>query len=274
MSTAVASVASELVDLKGLEVSVTTAKDEVTEEVLENLELVPSSGQDVMVFARTPDEMARAQVALISWADRKLAKIKSELAIAEQNLAEAKEAKIRTASWKREVAKHKREYRYYFKVKTALEEGYFIVPDFPINIIGVRTNATEPADQSDQRWPGAISNNDHDELPLGEGEYKDPVPQSHKVNRLIYNKDKKEDEEVVRWTTENSLLQDMDFPFRLIRPHLLKDLKKAMEHKIFDAIGVLPNTRRARDPMVVGVIETAKKRMLFLISWWIPTQDL
>lgn len=261
----------EVVDLKGFML-------EEQKEVPGNVERVPSHGDDIMVFARTPEEMARAQSALITWASNKTLQVEAELAIAKENLEAAKDAKIRTAGWQREVKKHEKSLRYYEKIHAALIEGYFIVPDFPIQILAVRTTAEVPTDQGAYRSRHGIDNERHEELPAGEGEYKDSHPKVVKVNVSEEQKDGTQNM-VTKYTAENTQLQTVDFPFRLIRPHLLKDLKKAMEHKIFDAIGVLPNARADRDPMLVGVIENRKgkynvKSVQFLISWWIPTASL
>lgn len=259
---------------KGLELFEEKA---TTKELPENVELMPSSGSDIMVFARTPDEMAKAQEALIAWADRKVAQKKEELKTAEKNFIEAREAKIRTAPWRTQMRKYEKEVTFYTKIREALGAGYFIVPDFPIDIIGVRTTATEPADTDGHKWQNNIAREDHQQLPVGEGEYVDPVPKAYKYQNAIV-KDGKETTETL-WTADGTELQKMDFPFRMIKPHLLKDLSKAAKLKIFDAIGVLPNRRRAPDPMLLGVIENkvgrfSSKRVLFLISWWIPTADL
>lgn len=275
---------AEIPDFKGLEVfEVEQAKSESapdsnkTDVIPENVELMPSAGDDIMVFARTPEEMARAQNALIAWSSRRLKKARADLQNATNNWEEAKSAKIRTAGWRREMKKYEKEINFYTKVQDALEAGYFIVPDFPITTIGIRTMETERADGETFSHRGSISSELHGELPAGDGHYVDPVPQTYSVKETI-TRDGKENT-VTRWTAGGTVLKKMDFPFRLIKPHLLKDLNKATELKIFDAIGVLPGPRKSPDPMLLGVIENRigrfqSKRILFLISWWVPTSAL
>jgi hypothetical protein len=243
----------------------------------ENVELVPGT-DDIIVFARTPAEMAKAQDSLCAWAARRIAKAQADLAIAEQNLEEAKETKIRTAGWKSQVRKYKKEERFYTKLKAALDMGYFIVPEFPVNIIGVRTHEDEASDRRDYTHRGSVDNEEHQELEIGAGDYVDPVPPVYSFNETI-EKDGKP-KEIQKWTASGSALRKMDFPFRLVRPHLLRDLKRATDARIFDAIAVMPGPqRRNRDPMLLGVIENRLgkfnvKRVLLLISWWIPTASL
>lgn len=278
MSTAEVTTDTKGLDLKGLEVKETMVRNQETDEVSANVELVPSSGQDFLVFARTPEEMSRAQDALIQWGERKLGQCYEELSIREKNLQAAKDAKIRTAGWTREVKKWQEEITYRVKILEALKAGYYIVPEFPINIIGVRTTAEVPYDQGSYQYRSTISDEPHEQLPVGDGEYKDAVPVAHAVQVPAKDHEGKPTTNK-RWTTEGSKLRDIDFPFRLIRPQLLQTLQKAMGEKIFDAIGVLPNQRKSRDPMLIGVVERVltkyqRKRMYFLISWWIPTEDL
>lgn len=268
-------------DLKGFIVEQKSEKNIETEEERDSVNLVPSTGGDIMVFARTPDEMAKAQDALLGWANRKISAIEAELVIKEQNLQAAKDAKIRTAGWAREVRLARKDIAYYTKIRDALHEGYFIVPDFPVHVIGVRTTKIYPTDQKDYRHRGVIDNEEHEELPVGDGEYKDPVPGPYSFQEDTGKKDEKgRTITETKWTASGTELKSIDFPMRLIRPHLLKDLKKAMGHKIFDAIGILPGPRqRSRDPMLVGIVENRVskyriKRQMFLISWWIPTQSL
>jgi len=268
---------------KGLE-AYETVHEEVTktdtdkvEPVPENVELMPSSGDDIIVFARTPLEMARAQSALTAWAVRRINKAEEELRNATDNYEAAKEAKIRTAGWKSQIRKYEKELRFYVKIHAALEEGYFIVPDFPMNIIAVRTTQDTPMDTAEYQHRGSVDSEQHEELEIGEGDYKDSQVPMRKIKTHIEKEGKLVP--VDRWTADGLTLQKMDFPFRMIKPHLLKDLKKAADHRIFDAIGVVPGQRKSRDPMLLGVIENKVgkhqvKRMVFLISWWVPTADL
>ena len=88
--------------------------------------------EDLVVLARDPSEMAEAQQGLIAWMDRKVDVLKGELAEAEENLATAKRMKTRTQGWASVVRRAKNRVTYYEKARTALQEGYCIIPDFPV----------------------------------------------------------------------------------------------------------------------------------------------
>lgn len=260
-------------DFKGLEVFESATEDSA------NVELLPSTGYDIMPFAKTPEEMASAQSALIQWVRRRLEKAEADCRNAEKNLYEAREAKIRTAGWRNEVKKYVKEVNFYTKVSDALSAGYFMVPDFPIDIIGVRTTQTTPSDRRSHGARGVTDLEEHEELPIGEGEYVDPRPPQRSFKEDKVSTNSKETYQIIKWTGDGTTLKKMDFPFRFVRPQLLRDLKKAVDLKVFDEIGVLPARRRRPDPMLVGAVEMRlskyqSKKINFLIGWWISTTDL
>lgn len=245
------------------------------------VELVPQDVEDMIVVASTPGQLEQSQDKLQEWALRKVAFIEKQLELAEKNLKAAKDAKIATAPWRTEVKRWKKQAVYYTKLKEALDAGYFIVPDFPINVIAVRTNKKKPSDAGKvHHYISSVVDEKPQALTTGDGEYVNPNPSAWKsavdVERTRHNGEKypaKED----RWTTCHTFNQ-IDFPLRLVRPQVLKDFSRAMKRKIFDEIGVLPNTRRSSDPMIIGRLRMGSgrtdKTISFLISWWIPTQTL
>lgn len=251
------------------------------EEGVGTIEAMPVDAEDITVFAQTPGQMAIAQDALIDWGQRKVSYLKKELRLAEENLTAAKEAKVATAPWKRAVALAKRRVNYYEKILAALEEGYFIVPDFPINVIGVRTKKTRPTDRGNRHdWASSVKAEQHQSLPIGQGEYVNPNPSHYVETDTIEKKDhtgamvKVKERKFV--TCDD--FDEIDFPLRIVRPQVLTAYQKASQKKLFDTIGVLPNNRRSPDPMVIGTVEMKEgsrtHRVSFLVCWWIPTRSL
>jgi hypothetical protein len=246
------------------------------------IEAMPADAEDITVFARSPGEMAVAQDALIDWGQRKVSYLKKELRLAEDNLAAAAEAKVKTAPWKRLVGIAKRRVVYYEKIVAALEEGYFIVPDFPINVIAVRTKKTKPSDAGVlHTYQRGIVAEKPQELPVGEGEYVNPDPQHYVEDEEVTHTDHKGEKtkRMEKRYVACDEFDEIDFPLRVVRPMVLNQYQKTIQKKLFDSIGVLPNNRRNTDPMVVGTIEMRLnrhqvKRVNFLVCWWIPTQSL
>ena len=245
------------------------------------IEAMPAPAEDIVVFARTQGEMALAQDALVDWCQRKVAHLEKERRSAEENRDAAAAAKVATAPWKRLVSIAKRRVLYYRKILAALEAGYCIVPDFPINVIAVRTKKLKPTDRGNRHnWASSVKSEAPQLLPVGEGEYVNPDPSHYVERETIEKKDHNGEIAKVKETKYVTCddFDEIDFPLRIVRPQVLKSYQRAMEKKLFDSIGVLPNNKRSPDPMIVGRIETTegnrRKQLSFLIGWWIPTASL
>lgn len=234
---------------------------------------------DVVVLARNPEEMVTAQSGLIQWAQQKLAFERRELKEAEENLEYAKSLKHRTTGWTRQVGLAKKRAIYYEKVLAALTEGYCIVPNFPVQVIATRTNKKAVTKKKIwNRW--RPDNVRHEQLPPGVGKYVGPEPEFYRgaAERTLSDGRKRTDH-YIQLTGEH---EQVDFPFKLVKPQVMADLKRTAMLKIFDDIGVLPQVEsRARrpDPMLIGRIRRREAggsdvNMSFLISWWIDSRDL
>jgi len=242
--------------------------DEPTAEIVESetAEMIPVS-DDIVVLARDPAEMAEAQKGLIGWMGRKVASLRAELAEAEENLATAKRMKVRTQGWVRVVRLARGRVLYYEKAQTALEEGYCIIPDFPVQIVAVRTSRGVPPGKWFQGEAHRVPQIATEQLPEGDGRYVGPDP-------LVR-------ERVMGDRTQSRAIdfQDVDFPFKRVKPQILSGLETAMKRKLFDEIGILPGTAPCGDPVLVGRIKRKEgtyqeSTLTFLIAWWIDTRDL
>lgn len=247
-----------------------------TELVLAEPEVLPleKSSGDIVVIARNPEEMVHAQQNLIDWADSKVAFERQELAEAEQNLATAKSLKHRTAGWSRQVNLARGRVVYYEKIHSALKEGFCIVPNFPIQVIATRTNK-KPRIVRKRMWnPPDIT---QEQLPQGKGTYVDPTPEFYRGTQTRTLSDGRTTQENFSETTGTH--RPVDFPFKMVKPQVLQDLKRATMLKLFDDIGVLPQARtRQPDPMLIGRIRRREgsrdTTISFLITWWIDSRDL
>lgn len=231
---------------------------------------LPPAPDDLVVLATNPAEMQQAQTQLLAWADRKMEILQAELAEAEQNLAECKKLKVRTASWTRQVGLARDRITFYEKIRAAIAEGYYIVPNFPVQVIAVRTDAKKPPKRTSWIEPTPYSS---ESPPLGEGRHVAP----QMTNRVTRHEDH-------TLSFRPTGFRDFDFPFQVVKPKVLSDLDHAMKAKIFDEIGILPAAagpaRRAAggDPMLVGIVRRRENsgpvQVMFLISWWIDTRSL
>jgi hypothetical protein len=230
--------------------------------------------ENVVVLARDPQEMVDAQQGLITWMDRKIAGLRQELAEAEENLATAKRMKHRTDGWQRQVRLAQGRITFYEKAKSALEEGYCIIPDFPVQLIAVKTSKRRPPLKWHSGRGHNVPNIESQPLPEGEGEYVSPDPLVREVPLPI-----REGEHHHRYESQASEFGKVDFPLKVVKPQILKGMEVALKRKLFDEIGILPQTGRGRDPVLVGRIKRREgsynePTLNFLIAWWIDTRDL
>lgn len=245
---------------------------------LAKVEPVGPISTDIVVMASTPTEMVNAQSQLLAWFVNKIEACKAELKESEENLELAKSRKLRTAGWASIVDKNKRAVSYYEKAHSALTEGYCIVPDFPIDIIAIRTSASKPRkNYSESTWGVARVNDQVTNSPeIGKGEYVSPQAL---VEHNHYITDGKEGEKPKKTLTAEAIgFLPPDFPYKLVKPRILDDMGRAMALKIFDEIGVVRKPVRSPDPIVVGrvirKIGNSHKTLSFLISWWVDSRDL
>ncbi len=243
--------------------------------------------EDVVVLARTPQEMQVAQQGLVAWAEQRLSRLHAALAECEENLAIAKKRKWKQDGWARQIKKAQARVVFYEKVKAALEAGYCIMPDLPVQLLAIRTDRRKPNSKvKSSRWQ-------HPEddlpkikpraLPTGEGRYVDPTPFVERWHREEPDKDGR----MVRTNFASAVDfdEELDFPMRLVKPQILDDTGRALALKLFDEIGILPAVQRkgmsamtTSDPVVVGRIVrkegNQRKVLTFLISWWIDTSQI
>lgn len=246
---------------------------------------------DLTVFAKNKTQMLEAQNRLIDWATGKLNEELANLVDVTNNLELARKENWNLSGWRRQKLIAQKKVDFYQKIVAALEAGYVIVPDFPIDVFAVRTKRDYPVERyatSSSYWTDNVDRTQRSEvLPLGEGRYVDSVPvvkrqkQITDGNKEVYR----------RWAAEH---RDIDFPIKLVKPAILEETSKALALKIFDEIGCNPGrqgwnpagSRRGGDPMVVGRIVYRRpgdslsdargnlKTISFLIAWWLDTRDL
>lgn len=231
--------------------------------------LLVSDIDDITVVARNPRQMDDCQRALISWCERKLLWAQTNRDDLAENLEIAKKNKWGTGGLYRAHARAVKMVTFYEKVKAALEAGYCIVPNFPVELFAIRTNRKHPT----RKNVSSIHNvpvHEPEGLPAGEGRY---VDDAQLVGRGTYSDE-------TRFVFAKKFIEEIDFPFALAKPAILDATSTAMAAKLFDEMGVLPASSKKRDPVVVGRIidprgSTYDKRFVtFLVAWFLDTRTL
>lgn len=229
---------------------------------------------ELTVIARNSQEMLAAQGQLTAWAANKVTEAEKELEQFQENYDIAKRNKWRTVGLESAVRIARKKYQFYEKMKIAVEAGYVIVPNFPIDIFAIRTAKTGPKEGgTSNHWDSHIQKS---ELPmLGEGEYVSDRPTQ--LQESWTEKDKEGRDVTKHWYTAGEF-QEVDFPFTAVKPQILDEVSRAMALKAFDEIGILPARRSKSDPMVVGQIvfrnSGNERRLSFLITWWLSESHL
>ena len=233
--------------------------------------------KDFVVVAKNSEEMARAQASLVRWATAKIEFEKQELVSAETQLKQIKLMKQRSGAYNKLVQLAKDRVLYYEKIKTALELGYCIVPNFPVEIIAVRVDHdAEPGYFEIERWQGTPEVTP-DKLPVGEGRYIHPIPKTAMKKKTVKDAEGKDKTKSVRFPLA---YRSVEFPAALAKIEILNSLDRAQQAKVFDALGILPATRRpSPDPMLIGQIQqnpggAGNRTTSFMIAWWVDTASL
>jgi hypothetical protein len=223
--------------------------------------------ENVLVIAEQPGELMKAQTALIGWTQRRLAAIKAELDEARQSLASATEHKWDKRPFHRVIANLQHEFCYYDKVEQALVAGYCIVPNFPVELVAIRSVYGRPGQQHESNWkPNLIQSGEN--TPAGDGRYVAAAPKVEKVSVLTDEKGNK------HTTWEATQYRDVSLPIKFMKPRVLDATQAAMALNVFDEVGVLP-ARKKSDPLVIGrIIGPKEKQISFMIAWFIDSRDL
>jgi hypothetical protein len=251
---------------------------------METTEIVKDEGlplpvaQDMVVIARNSSEMLAAQAQLLEWAEAKIEVEKATLADAQAQLAMAKSMKHRTGAYTNQVTLAKDSVNFYEKLKLAIEAGYTIVPNFPVQTIAIRTGRSVPKSQElNAQYHSGLNEIPFERLPAGDGHYVDPVPYAGRRTDINIKGDGSEEKKRVIYSKG---FRDVAFPANLARVEVLQHLDRAMQTKIFDSIGILPAVpKRKVDPMIIGQIHhkvssTVTRVTSFMIAWWVDTSGL
>lgn len=259
----------------------------MTEEIAVRTEAPPAppiAERRLTVFARNPQEMNVAQGQLVGWTLAKLGEIRMEELDLKENLEVATKNGWRTTTLKRQLSRTARRLEFYEKVKAALDAGYCIIPNFPIDVFAIRTERGTPVanmERSGGNWRPAIGDQQSESPPIGEGAFVAARADVATRQVQVALKDGKQETRVEAWAES---FRDVDFPFAFAQPAVLEATQRALVDRVFDELGASPTqARRGRgDPMVIGRIyaphgqyDRNTKCLSFVVAWFLrPDRDL
>lgn len=231
---------------------------------------------DLQLVALNPADMRVAQQSLAEWFKQKAEIMRHDADEAVELMESAIKHGFAHASFERLCRVAERRAEYYEKCQAAVEAGYSLVPNFPIDAFVIRTTKKRPA-RRESRWWRDNRNQSSDMPPLGTGEHKASTPvEAHRLEFKGVDPKTKEPVHEDRWFAA-SFAEEVEFPVSIAKPAIMNATAQAMALKCFDEIGVLPERRGKGDPLVIGQIldpRGGRRRCSFLIAWYIDTKEL
>jgi hypothetical protein len=260
---------------------------------MENKELVKTSERSpvvpdpvgepsrLIVAARNPEELNQSHERLTAWATAKLESERADLHDLETNYKIALKNKWRTEHLKRLIPKQKGRIEFYEKLEAALKAGYYIIPEWFIDIFAIRTTRKNVSSNFAHGSIWVQPNDQATNAPaLGEGRYVSPKAEVLQNMADVSKPDEKPGTrtEMERWAVN---FKDVDFPFlTTARPEIVRATADAMKKLIFDEMGVAPQRQQRGDPIVVGKVCSKeklyghRKAVYFMVAWFLDTDEL
>ena len=248
--------------------------------------LIPPAGDqdlEIHLAARSTEEMTQCQTKLRDWLTAKIRSCRHDFNELKQATDIAVERKWGSSTLKRHAALAKQRLVFYGKVLAAVEAGYTIVPNFPIDIFAVRVNKAAPAVRryyEDRAWRSTVDVPDVEvkALPSGEGHYVSDEPRGRTSTETIKQPDGKSD--LIRTWFKVTSYGEVEFPVACARPVVMEATAQAMATKVFDAIGICPAKATRKDPLIIGQVHRKRQGwagpqvVSFLIAWHLDLRTL
>ena len=225
---------------------------------------------DVTLVALTPAEMGPAQAELAAWCTRKIAALQAELVDLDTNLAIVAEAGVKCGAFVAAARRARQRVTYYEKIQAAVQAGYLIVPNMPVDVFAVRVKRSRQPEKV-KDWVNFPATPEL--LPAGEGRYVDETT-THTVEE--YEGKDWEGKPTTKQRYHSADYDAIDFPVTLVKPVVLGAVQRALGEKLFDQLGIVQNTA-GQDPIVVGQLldpRGNRRRCTFFLAWWLDTRSL
>ena len=226
----------------------------------------------IMVVAERPEHLAEYQASLVEWARHRLRESEAEVQDLQSSIDTAKSNGWRSDALRRQRRRAVQRVHYYEKMAGALEAGYCIVPDFPVDVIAIRTQTTSAREPCNSTWKHQDRDQTSEAPPAGEGAWMAASP---KIGSYI-ERGARDGRETQKRHCYASDLREVELPVAFCKPTIMTSISQAMALGVFDEIGVLP-ARKKPDPLVVGRIYDKSRTdfvVTFIVASFIDTRDL
>lgn len=234
-------------------------------------------------------EMASAKAGIKTWLEQKLLSLEAETKLAQESYDSAVKHKWKSSTFKNQIVKFKSRSLYYQKLLAAVHAGFTIVPNMPVDIFAIRVNRDKPKFKYNEGTSAysyssaspSVPDEQEQRLPVGEGRYESPVTKFSEYEEK--QKQIKDGKEIEVYHVEQVCegFEEIDFPLAVAHPMVMDATAQAMALKIFDRVGIVPQTSRRGyrgDPIVLGQITRKEgwqtKTASFLIAWYLDPRTL
>jgi hypothetical protein len=234
-------------------------------------------------------EMIQASNGIQNWLRMKVQSIDNEIAETQAIYDSAVRNKWKSSTFKTQLQRHGQKRLYYSKLLAASEAGYTVVPNMEVSVFAIRVKRETPkwsgdAGKSQYSYSSAAPSvpvEEEQRLPIGEGRYESPLVAFSEDRHK--QKEMKDGKEVEMYAVEQYCdgFQELEFPLAVAHPLVMDATARAMAMKIFDRIGVVPQTHQRGyrgDPIVLGQITRKEgwqtKTASFLIAWYLDPRTL
>lgn len=220
------------------------------------------------VIALNQPQLVAAHAQMLAWVETARTQTFTELDEERTNLATATERKWATEPFKKRVARLTKRVEFFDKIEAALREGYVLVPNFPMTVFAIRTDARAPKGGIEEgRWNQFVQRAQI--LPEGHGRYVDPRPKVMTQESQVPDGNGGKKTAVSQWPAEE--FDAVTFPLAMARPLLMTRAGETMARKIFDEVGIVTDSGGPRpDPILVGRIlnpNRGRPPVSFFLGW-------
>lgn len=237
-------------------------------------DLTPArANAEVSVYATDPEALRSAHVELSAWCDAKIAELRAEFKEHELILHRAIKGRWGVQGATSMLNLCKRRLTFYEKIKRALELGYIVVPNMPVQLLAVRTRLKTPAGRATRGW--ADFEQAGQALPEGQGEFRNPEPVVERERLEETRKDGTKQSYTLSYPTD---WNELEFPVALANPEIMDVANRALKEKLFDELGFVRDENRPRarkgDPILVGRLRNpvaARLDVTFFLGWRLNT---
>jgi len=218
------------------------------------------------IVATNYTEMIAAQHTMSEWAAGKLESEKQSHGELGEIRRQLVDHGMSTTNIDRQLSQCRRRITFYGKVLAAIRAGYTIIPSMWSDIFAIKTGSDTPP----RTWKDHIDKTDiavrgHEH---GQGRYVNPVTDYE--YKVVGHRDNGFEVRRFRATAFN----DVEFPVDAQRPEIIEATGRAMERKIFDALGIV---HQGSDPLIVGHIKTPRsyaQDTLFMIAYFVDLDTI